>query len=136
MSLAVNAYTNQAGPRMCITTSGAIRIPWSPLLMLSHPPSGRVPAHCVVRVSLDARPLPPALSLRRPRGFLDPIVAFDYHAPYFRASRPYISIFSLASAKTPVDKYQNRPAPALLHYVSQPQAGGRSPSVACFKGKQ
>ena len=67
--------------------------------MLSHPPSGRV--HCVVRVSLDARPLasPPALGLRRPLGFLDPIVAFDYHAPYFRASRPYISIFSLASAK-------------------------------------
>ena len=60
--------------------------------MLSHPPSGRVPAHCVVRVSLDARPLasPPALGLRRPLGFLDPIVALDYHAPYFRAYRPYI----------------------------------------------
>jgi len=67
--------------------------------MLSHPPSGRVTAHCVVRVSLDARPLPPALGLYRPLGFLDPTVIFDYHAPYFRASRPYISIFILASAK-------------------------------------
>ena len=94
--------------------------------MLSHPPSGRVPAHCVVRVSLDARPLPPALGLRRPRGFFDPIVAFDYHAPYFRASRPYISIFSLASAKTPVDKYQNRPAPTLRSFAT---AGGGSLSI-------
>jgi len=71
--------------------------------MLSHPPSGRMTAHCVVRVSLDARPLVavslPALGLCRPRGFLDPTVIFDYHVPYFRASRPYISIFSLASAK-------------------------------------
>ena len=105
--------------------------------MLSHPPSGRVPAHYVVRVSLDARPLaavsPPALGLCRPLGFLDPTVIFDYHAPYFRASRLYISIFSLASAKhNPMDKYQNLPSPTLLHYVSQPQAGGRSPSVARF----
>ena len=60
--------------------------------MLSHPPSGWV--HCVVRVSLDARPLvsPPALGWCRPRGFLDLTVTFDYPAPYFRASRPYISI--------------------------------------------
>jgi len=100
--------------------------------MLSHPPSGRVTAHCVVRVSLDARPLvsPPALGWCRPRGFLDPTVIFDYHAPYFRASRPYISIFSLASAK--LNPSGQIIGPRLLYVVSQPQAGGRSPSVARF----
>jgi hypothetical protein len=68
--------------------------------MLSHPPSWRVPAHCVVRVSPDARflvaLLSPALGFYRPLGFPDGIT---HHAPYFRASHPYIPILTRASAK-------------------------------------
>ena len=103
--------------------------------MLSHPPSGRVTAHCVVRVSLDARPLaavsPPALGLRRPLGFLDPIVAFDYPAPYFRASRPYISIFSLASAKRNPRRSGQIPKSALAYSAKRSfaTAGGGSLAI-------
>jgi len=87
--------------------------------MPSYPPSGRMTAHCVVRVSLDARPLAYHHQLLvGPRGFLDPTVTFDYHAPYFRASRPYISIFILASAKHNLQWTNNRPAPTRRSFAT------------------
>jgi len=69
--------------------------------------------------------------LRRPLGFLDPIVAFDYHAPYFRASRPYISIFSLASAKRNPRRSGQIPKSALAYSAKRSfaTAGGGSLAI-------